>query len=258
MMKNDNCIVGDSDYLVNKLKESLDKAVSIDLLVAFLMESGVRLIEEDLRRAVEKGIPVRILTGNYLNITEPSALYLLKDVLGDKVDLRFYNVSNKSFHPKAYFFEYEDGADIFLGSSNLSRSALTSGIEWNYRISRKTDKDDYEFFKSAFEDLFLNHSILVDDNELERYSKSWKKPKVHMTIEDKPADDNSKVTELVRPRGAQVEALYELRKCREEGLDKGMVVAATGIGKTYLAAFDSRDYKKVLFVAHREEILSQG
>jgi len=258
MMKNDNCIVGDSDYLVNKLKESLDKAVSIDLLVAFLMESGVRLIEEDLRRAVEKGIPVRILTGNYLNITEPSALYLLKDVLGDKVDLRFYNVSNKSFHPKAYFFEYEDGADIFLGSSNLSRSALTSGIEWNYRISRKTDKDDYEFFKSAFEDLFLNHSILVDDNELERYSKSWKKPKVHMTIEDKPDDDNSKVTELVRPRGAQVEALYELRKCREEGLDKGMVVAATGIGKTYLAAFDSRDYKKVLFVAHREEILSQA
>lgn len=88
MIKNDNCIVGDSDYLITKLKESLDKAVSIDLLVAFLMESGVRLIEEDLRRAVEKGIPVRILTGNYLNITEPSALYLLKDVLSDKVDLR--------------------------------------------------------------------------------------------------------------------------------------------------------------------------
>ena len=258
MMKNDNCIVGDSDYLVTKLKESLDKAVSIDLLVAFLMESGVRLIEEDLRKAVEKGIPVRILTGNYLNITEPSALYLLKDVLGDKVDLRFYNVTNKSFHPKAYFFEYGDGADIFLGSSNLSRSALTSGIEWNYRISSKTDKDDYEFFRSAFEDLFLNHSILVDDNELERYSKSWKKPKVHMYIEDISDEDNAKVTDLVSPRGAQVEALYELKKCREEGLDKGMVVAATGIGKTYLAAFDSKDYKKVLFVAHREEILSQA
>ena len=258
MMKNDNCIVGDSDYLVTKLKESLDKAVSIDLLVAFLMESGVRLIEEDLRKAVEKGIPVRILTGNYLNITEPSALYLLKDVLGDKVDLRFYNVTNKSFHPKAYFFEYGDGADIFLGSSNLSRSALTSGIEWNYRISRKTDKVDYEFFRSAFEDLFLNHSILVDDNELERYSKSWKKPKVHMYIEDISDEDNAKVTDLISPRGAQVEALYELKKCREEGLDKGMVVAATGIGKTYLAAFDSKDYKKVLFVAHREEILNQA
>jgi len=258
MMKNDNCIVGDSDYLVTKLKESLDKAVSIDLLVAFLMESGVRLIEEDLRKAVEKGIPVRILTGNYLNITEPSALYLLKDVLGEKVDLRFYNVTNKSFHPKAYFFEYLDGADIFLGSSNLSRSALTSGIEWNYRISRRTDKDDYEFFRSAFEDLFLNHSILVDDNELERYSKSWKKPKVNMTVEEIPAEDNTNVTELVHPRGAQVEALYELKKCREEGLDKGMVVAATGIGKTYLAAFDSMDYEKVLFIAHREEILSQA
>jgi superfamily II DNA or RNA helicase/HKD family nuclease len=257
-MKNENCIVGDSDHLVTKLKEALDKAVRIDLLVAFLMESGVRLIEEDLRKAVEKGIPVRILTGNYLNITEPSALYLLKDALGDKVDLRFYNVTNKSFHPKAYFFEYEEGGDIFLGSSNLSRSALTSGIEWNYRVSQKTDKDDYEFFRSAFEDLFLNHSILVDDNELERYSKSWKKPKVHMYIEDKPAENNGEVEEFIRPRGAQLEALYELKKCREEGLDKGMVVAATGIGKTYLAAFDSRGFKKVLFVAHREEILSQA
>jgi superfamily II DNA or RNA helicase/HKD family nuclease len=256
---NKNCSLGDSDHLVTRLKEALDRAVRIDLLVAFLMESGVRLIEEDLRKAVEKGIPVRILTGNYLNITEPSALYLLKDVLGDKVDLRFYNETNRSFHPKAYFFEYGDGGDIFLGSSNLSRSALTSGIEWNYRVSKESDREDYEFFRSAFDDLFLNHSIIVDDNELERYSKGWKKPKVHMTAEDRTEDGkDGKVVEIIRPRGAQVEALYELRKCREEGLDKGMVVAATGIGKTYLAAFDSRGFEKVLFVAHREEILSQA
>jgi len=76
MISNKNCSLGDSDHLVIRLKEALDRAVRIDLLVAFLMESGVRLIEEDLRKAVEKGIPVRILTGNYLNITEPSALYL--------------------------------------------------------------------------------------------------------------------------------------------------------------------------------------
>jgi superfamily II DNA or RNA helicase/HKD family nuclease len=259
IISNKNCSLGDSDHLVTRLKEALGRAVRIDLLVAFLMESGVRLIEEDLRKAVEKGIPVRILTGNYLNITEPSALYLLKDVLGDKVDLRFYNETNRSFHPKAYFFEYGDGGDIFLGSSNLSKSALTSGIEWNYRVSKESDREDYEFFRSAFDDLFLNHSIIVDDNELERYSKGWKKPKVHMTAEDRPeAERDSKIMEIIRPRGAQVEALYELRKCRAEGLDKGMVVAATGIGKTYLAAFDSKGFSKVLFVAHREEILSQA
>jgi len=168
-------------------------------------------------------------------------------VLGEKVDLRFYNETNRSFHPKAYFFEYSDGGDIFLGSSNLSRSALTSGIERNYRVSMESDRDDYKFFRSAFEDLFLNHSIIVDDTELERYSKGWKKPKVHMTSEDRPETGrDSNVVEIIRPRGAQVEALYELRKCREEGLDKGMVVAATGIGKTYLAAFDSREFEKVL------------
>ena len=76
------------------------------------MESGVKLITEDLKEAVERGINIRILTGNYLNITQPQALFLLKDALSDKVDLRFYNVPNKSFHPKAYIFEYEDDGDF--------------------------------------------------------------------------------------------------------------------------------------------------
>ena len=67
---------------------------------------------------------IRVLTGNYLNITQPQALYLLKGALGEKVDLRFYNVPNKSFHPRLYIFEYEEDGDIFIGSSNISNSAL--------------------------------------------------------------------------------------------------------------------------------------
>lgn len=100
------------------------------------MESGVRLLEADLRNIKEKKIPIRILTGNYLNITQPQALYLLKDILGDQVDLRFYNEPQRSFNPKAYIVEYEQGGDIFVGSSNISKSALTSGIEWNYRVEK--------------------------------------------------------------------------------------------------------------------------
>ncbi|KEH92864.1 DEAD/DEAH box helicase family protein [Clostridium botulinum] len=255
-----NCITGDKDFLYTRLKKSLKEAKSIDIIVAFLMESGVRLLEKDLKEVKNKNIPIRILTGNYLNITQPSALYLLKDILGDKVDLRFYKEKNRSFHPKAYIFENENGGEIFIGSSNISRSALTTGIEWNYRIDKDKNKEDFNYYKSVFEDLFLNESIIINDDELKKYSKEWKRPRVYKDVENLDHDnkEEEKIITYPQPRGAQVEALYELKKARIEGLEKAIIVAATGIGKTYLAAFDSQSFKKVLFVAHREEILTQA
>ncbi|MBC2579162.1 DEAD/DEAH box helicase family protein [Clostridium sp. DJ247] len=263
-----NCITGDNNHLLPKLKESFKKATNIDIIVAFLMESGVKLLEAELREVVDKNIPIRILTGNYLNITQPQALYMLKDIMGYKVDLRFYNVPNRSFHPKAYIFEYEDGGDLYIGSSNISKSALTNGIEWNYRLNKEKNSEDYNSFKAVFEDLFLNHSTIIDEEEMRRYSESWIRPKVYKHIDAEEASDNTSednltkddntIIKLYEPRGAQIEALYELKKKREEGYDKGLVVAATGIGKTYLAAFDSRAYNRILFVAHREEIINQA
>lgn len=265
MNLNINCITGNNDHLYKHIQQSLHSAKSIDIIVSFLMESGVKLIKEDLEEIKNKNIPIRILTGNYLNITQPSALYLLKDILGENVDLRFYNDTKRSFHPKAYIFEYDNGGEIFIGSSNLSRSALTSGIEWNYRIDKCKSEEDFNYYKIMFEDLFNNESIIVDDIELERYSKTWKKPKLYSTSSSKEdpinyiyKEDKDNIVNLFEPRGAQIEALYQLKKSREEGYDKGLVVAATGIGKTYLAAFDSREFNKVLFVAHREEILKQA
>lgn len=253
-----NCITGDSDYLLDKLRQAFKKAKKIDIIVAFLMESGVRLLEKDLKDVLDRNVPIRILTGNYLNITQPQALYLLKDILKDKVDLRFYNVSGKSFHPKAYIFEYDNkDGDIFIGSSNISKSALTSGIEWNYRIRKENNELDFQCYKDTFEDLFNNKSIIVDDNELDRYSKNWRKPKLFFDIDNKEKIEE-KIISYPKPKDAQIEALYKLKKFREEGFDRGIVVAATGIGKTYLAAFDSSEYNKVLFVAHRQEILNQA
>ncbi|MCH1959930.1 DEAD/DEAH box helicase family protein [Romboutsia hominis] len=264
MNLNINCITGHNDHLYKRIQQSIHTASSIDIIVSFLMESGVKLIQKDLETIKNKNIPIRILTGNYLNITQPSALYLIKDILGDNVDLRFYNDTKRSFHAKAYIFEKENEGEIFIGSSNLSRSALTSGIEWNYRIDKKANHDDFKYFKDVFEDLFHNESIIVNDIELEKYSKIWKKPKIYASINNDKEDinyvyeENNKVTSIFEPRGAQIEALYELKKTRLDGNDKGLVVAATGIGKTYLAAFDSREFNRVLFVAHREEILKQA
>lgn len=262
-----NVMTGDRDrirYLYYQLKMSMAKAKQIDIIVSFLMESGVRMLLNDMKRALDRGVRIRILTGNYLGITQPSALYLIKSELGDRVDLRLYNETSRSFHPKSYIFHYGSSNEIYIGSSNISKSALTSGIEWNYRFSDTLDKKNYELFYATFEDLFLNHSIIINDEELKRYSKAWKKPAVSRDLakydatEDGEDRNTENVRMLYRPRGAQIEALYALQESRMEGAAKGLVYAATGIGKTYLAAFDSAKYERVLFVAHREEILKQA
>ncbi len=248
-------------FLYYQLKASMLKANKIDIIVSFLMESGVKMILKDLKAALDRGAEVRILTGNYLGITQPSALYLIKKELGNRVDLRFYNDKERSFHPKSYIFHYENVGEIYIGSSNISRSALTSGIEWNYRFSSLVDKKNFTLFYETFVDLFQNHSIVIDEEELARYSKNWHKPAVSKDIAkyDNLQDTaDTKVQLLFQPRGAQIEALFALENSRKEGAAKGLVQAATGVGKTYLAAFDSAKYERVLFVAHREEILKQA
>lgn len=247
-------------YLYYQLLNSLKRADSVDIVVSFLMESGVRMLLGELDNALKRGAKIRILTGNYLGITQPSALYLIKHKLGEQVDLRFYNEKNRSFHPKSYMFHYKDYSTIYIGSSNISKSALTSGIEWNYRFSSKTDSHNYEKFYNTFLDLFEHHSIVIDDDELKRYSKNWHRPAVSKDLDryDLQDDETTNNLALFEPRGAQIEALCALENTRAEGAGRALVHAATGVGKTYLAAFDSKDYERVLFVAHREEILKQA
>ena len=247
--------------LYYQLIQSMKKAESVDIIVSFLMESGVRMLLKELEHTLKRGAKIRILTGNYLGITQPSALYLIKRKLGNRADLRFYCEKGRSFHPKSYIFHYADYSELYIGSSNISRSALTLGIEWNYRFSSKKDPENYAEFFHTFEDLFENHSIIIDDKELKRYSQNWHRPAVTKDLDkyDSEQDtEDTKIKPMYEPRGAQIEALCALEDTRAEGAKKGLIQAATGIGKTYLAAFDSKPYEKVLFVAHREKILKQA
>lgn len=265
-IKKENVITGSSGhFLYYQLKKSMMDAKELDIIVSFLMESGVRLLIPDLRNVIKRGGKVRILTGSYLNITQPSALYLLKGEFGDSIDLRFYSNSHKSFHTKAYIFRSESGGEMYIGSSNISKGALTDSVEWNYRFDEKVHKQDFELFCNTFEELFQQESIPVTEQVLYEYSKNWKKPTIAKNIaiysEDMQEEGTNTTIESkkeILPRGAQLEALYYLQLARKEGYDRGLVVAATGIGKTYLAAFDSIQNERILFVAHREEILIQA
>ncbi|MGL6248793.1 MAG: DEAD/DEAH box helicase family protein, partial [Culicoidibacterales bacterium] len=222
--------------------------------------------------AAKRGVKIRILTGIYLNITEPSALYLVKQAFlhipEDQFELRIYNGTD-SFHPKSYVFTNERNGTIYLGSSNLSKSALTSAVEWNYRFYRDEHQADFAAFQTEFEVLFAA-ALPATDALLRQYARQHRLPKMTPTIQ--LVDGQSKIIplqperaseallpyQLPQPKGAQIEALYELQKTRLEGFDKGLVIAATGIGKTYLAAFDSQNFDTVLFLAHTEDILKQA
>ena len=103
-----NAITGINDHLLAHLQRSLEKAKEIRIIVAFLMESGAKLIADQLAAAAGRGVPIKILTGTYLSVTEPSAIYYLKSRLGEAAEIRFYKDPIRSFHPKAYIFEHDD------------------------------------------------------------------------------------------------------------------------------------------------------
>ena len=266
---------------MQKMEQEIQNINRLDMVVSFIQQSGYQLIYPLLEKALNQNIPIRILTSTYMNITDPTALLELYYLLGER-HVHLYNGSAPSFHPKAYFFHGESIKDtkIFVGSSNLSKSALTNGVEWNYIVDGALDTDAIYTYIDEFEHLFEHESYPLTKESIESYRLDYIVPKdiiyeSHLNQHYKKNQNKyTKATEentyntnkykvhnlqqLFEPNPAQREALLELNNTRNEGNEKALVVAATGIGKTYLAAFDSQKYEKVLFVAHREEILNQA
>ncbi len=227
----------------------------VDLLVSFVMKSGFDLIRGGLVDALDRGARLRVLTTDYLAVTDPDALARLLDLTElrpDTAATRVFQDRSVSFHPKAYLFSAADGstAEVFVGSNNLSASGIAGGIEW------AVGADHGAPFLAAFERLWadprsrpLTHALLAD------YRLRWQPPAARATgVVPEPA------ATAPAPRPVQREALDELERTRLEGYRAGLVVMATGLGKTWLAAYDSArpQFRRVLFVAHREEILRQS
>jgi superfamily II DNA or RNA helicase/diadenosine tetraphosphate (Ap4A) HIT family hydrolase len=222
------------DPLLPHLIAHLANADRVDIAVAFAMTSGVRLLAEHLRDVIARGGRVRLLTGDYLYATEPEALRRLLD-LGPALELRIYVTGGTSFHLKSYICARQSGVGTaFVGSSNMSHTALQTGLEWNYRLVASRDGAGYANVTEAFDRVFTHSRTVAVDKE---------------TSVPVPV-----------PHPVQEEALAALRATRTKGEGAGLVVLATGLGKTWLAAFDSEQSgaSRVLFVAHREEILDQA
>ena len=169
-----NSIRGPGDSLYKYLRAAITEAIRIRFLVAFITESGARLLAKPLREAVERGAPVTILTGTYLYTTEPYALEYLIEKVGPTLKLRSYAETGRSFHPKAYFFDLPGDGEVFISSANLSWTALTTGVEWSYRLRRSLAPNDYQQFDEEYQRLLAEHSLPVTEDFLREYWREWR------------------------------------------------------------------------------------
>lgn len=233
--------------MYESLKKSIQESDEIIMNVSFIRDSGMKLLIKDLKEAKERGKRIKILTSDYMKVTEPNALYRLLEIGGVKI---FDNPLNKSFHPKTYIFRRKDDFEIYVGSSNISYSALISGVEWNYNFV-SGQNDEVKEILDEFIELYERNSFELTLQWLREYEKRYKKSEYGEIFDNQ----EKRSDEVIEPIKFQIPALYELSKTREEGYKKAMIVVGTGLGKTYLAVFDSMNFKRVLFIAHRDEIL---
>lgn len=269
---------GDDDPFARHVLPLFPLARDIAIVAAFVQESGVKRILPSLQDALQRGARIRLLTGDYLNITQASALETLHDLESAQqlnepdeevptkghFETRVIEVANLSgrtqaFHPKSWRFESPTFGVAFVGSSNLSLSALQTGIEWNLRIDR--DRTAYQRVCDAF-DVLWRRARKLDSAWVDAYAQ-----RARMSSQSLPPGeiDSESLEPPEKPHRVQEEALAALRRSREQGHQRALVVLATGLGKTWLAAFDFSQYAeelgrppRLLFLAHRRELLRQA
>ncbi|GGB31548.1 helicase [Oceanisphaera marina] len=246
----------------------------IDIAVSFIRYSGWRLLHTALFEALDRGVTLRIITSDYLDVTEPVALreMMLLAERGARVHI-YESAGNAGFHLKSYLFiqqhtrQHLTGLGL-VGSSNISRAALTESLEWNWQL--RVDDDINSPAAASLLALQSRIEQLAQDPRLkplthhwihaylERYQQS-SLPQLRLITGDTASDDET-LRDTPLPNAVQEEALAALHHTRQQGFKRGLVVMATGLGKTWLAAFDARQLKagKLLFVAHRDEIIRQA
>lgn len=268
-----------TEFLVTDITRAIKESATIYIMTSFVMNSGVKLLEKSLKEALDRGAEVNVLAGDYLYVTQPEALKQLI-AIDERINVRLWMSNGTSFHPKAYLFQGDEGeGTLIVGSSNLSASALTKGVEWNIAMDAEVAPEMFEEAITEFLKLYHHEQTMsVNIESISVYETAYEKahqniPELYhnwTTAEEKEIMfaevekedshiifDASETYDVITPRKAQAEALESLETTIEEEYEKAMVVMATGLGKTYLAAFFARQFKRVLFIAHREEILYQ-
>lgn len=241
-----------NEKIIGTLRRELEECDEFIISVAFITESGVTMILEQLRSLNERGVKGKILTGDYLTFTQPKGLKKLMEF--GNIDVRL--VSEEKFHAKGYFFRKKDIWTMIIGSSNLTQTALTTNFEWNLKINSLKDGKIAKNILDNFYNIFNSVSKLTDErlNEYEENYLMYKSFNKKIKAQEKKLNEKE-----VKPNIMQVQALKNLESLRSYA-KRGLLISATGTGKTYLSGFDVKNAKaeRVLFIAHRKTILSKA
>lgn len=250
-----------NENVLTSLLEELENCKDFIFSVAFITESGLATLKSHFLDLKRKGIKGRILTSTFLNFNQPKVFRELLKI--KNVEVRLTDV--QGFHAKGYIFNHETHYSLIVGSSNLTAHALKVNYEWNVKLTSHENGEIIHHFKNQFEDVWEESQSLTEE-WIEQFEKSYTQVINDREIDrliELPAQYNTNSIEdalSILPNKMQQAALHEIQAVRAAGKDKGLIISATGTGKTYLSAFDVRRFapKRMLFIVHREQILNKA
>jgi len=253
--------------LEHELRQEMLTADRVDILVSFIKWSGLRLLEPAFENLAARGIPVRIVTTSYMGASDPDAIAALAARPGFSVKVS-YDTERTRLHAKAYHFHRHSGfSTAYIGSANMSRPAMTSGLEWTVKVTERDLPHILQRFAAEFSTYWSSPDFeTYDSTQAQRLSEA-----IHYAKNGNPANGPRFFADI-RPHAFQERILEALTAARLSGQKRNLVVAATGTGKTVMAAFDylrfstantksipaTPERPNLLFLAHRKEILQQA
>jgi len=250
----------DDPQLEREIRTELQNCDRVDILVSFIKWSGLSLLLSAFEEIEERGIPVRIITTSYMGASDPPAIEWLAS--RRNVSLRIsYDTERTRLHAKAYHFHRASGySTAYIGSANMSRPAMTSGLEWTVKVTAQDMPHILARFTAEFETYWRHESFIpYDSSQADRFRVAI------AGVRNADSQEGPRFFADLKPHPFQERVIEALEAARFTGSMRNLVVAATGTGKTVMAAFDYTKFRRtnpgasrLLFVVHRKEILRQA
>lgn len=231
--------------------------------VSFIKKAGLVLLANDIKSALERGVKGRLITSTYQNFTDVESLNFFLNLaltferfechLDDECFYNENNYSTNGFHTKGYLFEFDNRCELVIGSSNITRYALLKNIEWDLVVDCQKQDVVYQSALKEYEELW-EQTLELNQERINLYAE-----KINFAIERWDMDYDL-AEQKIKPNYMQRKALKELNRNRAIGIDKSLIISATGSGKTYLAAFDALNFSpnRLLYVVHEGSILRRS